>query len=94
MNISGHPSWSFLNFIPNDNSPPLALKTLFLQEVFSRGIYSLGTHNISYAHSDDDVEKLLSCYDEVFPLLSGALSSGDIDNHLRCKPLEPLFKVR
>ena len=94
MNITGHPSWSFINFLPHSKSPPLVLKTLFLQEVFSRGVYTLGTHNISYAHSDNDVKKLLSCYDEVFPILFDALNKGDIYKYLRCEPLKPLFKIR
>ncbi len=94
LNISGHPSWSFINFMPHDNFSQLALKTLFLQEVFSRGIYTLGTHNISYAHTSDDIKMLISCYEEVFPILSNALKDGDIFKYLKCKPLEPLFKVR
>ena len=73
---------------------PLVLKTLFLQEVFSRGVYTLGTHNLSFAHSDEDIKKLLSCYDEVFKIISDVLSNGNIYEALKCEPLKPLFKVR
>lgn len=92
--VSGHPSWSFLTFKDTEAYDPWQIKTLFLQEIFARGILSLGTHNMSYAHSDKDIETLLSVYDEVFPLLKDAIVNRKLELLLRCKPLEPLFKVR
>jgi len=92
--ITGHPSWSFINFKSNKIVPPLTLKTLFLQEVFARGIYTLGTHNLSFSHSDQDIEKLLTCYDEVFPILLKALKEDNFFKFLKSEPLKPLFKVR
>ena len=94
MSITGHPSWSFINFSQHNKISPLMIKTLFLQEVFSRGIYTLGTHNLSYAHSDQDIKKLLLCYDDVFPIISKALHGGNFNSFLRCKTLKPLFQVR
>ena len=94
ISISGHPSWSFINFSTKHEIPTLVLKTLFLQEVFSRGVYTLGTHNLSYAHSDEDIKNLLLCYDEVFKIISDVLSNGNIYQTLKCEPLKPLFKVR
>lgn len=94
VSITGHPSWSFINFKSNKNLPPLSLKTLFLQEVFARGIYTLGTHNLSFSHSDQDIEKLLTCYDEVFPILFKVLKEDNFFKFLKSEPLKPLFKVR
>ena len=71
-----------------------ATKTLLMQELFQRGILSFGTHNISYAHSEADIDRLLAVYDEIFPLLRAGALEGRMDDLLRCKPLEPLFKVR
>ncbi|MDC3026579.1 hypothetical protein OA248_04660, partial [Candidatus Pelagibacter sp.] len=68
--------------------------TLFLQEVFARGIYMLGSHNLSYSHTDSDIDQLFKCYDQVFPILYDALYNENINKKLRCKPLKPLFKVR
>jgi glutamate-1-semialdehyde 2,1-aminomutase len=92
--MSGHPAWSFLLV---KDVPPYTqwqIKTLFLQEVFARGILTLGTHNISYAHSDSDVDRLLDVYDEVFPVVKEAVGGRALDSFLRCRPLEPLFKIR
>ena len=89
--ISGHPSWSFLRIKDVGPFSKAQVKTFFLQEVFKRGIYTLGTHNLSYAHTDRDVDELLTCYREVFPLIKDAVDSGALHERLECAPLVPLF---
>lgn len=94
ISTAGHPAWSFLNLKDMPQASQWELKTLLLQEFFARGILSFGTHNLSYAHSDEDIARLLAVYDEVLPLLGAAAHEGRIGELLRCKSLEPLFKVR
>jgi glutamate-1-semialdehyde 2,1-aminomutase len=94
LSISGHPTWSFLAFRETAGFSPVEIKTLFIQEVFKRGIYTLGTHNLSYAHSDADIDQLLACYREVFGLIARGLATGTLRKLLECEPLVPLFKVR
>jgi glutamate-1-semialdehyde 2,1-aminomutase len=94
LSTAGHPSWSFLLF---QNTVPYTswqIKTLFFQEVFARGILTLGTHNVSYSHTDDDITRLLTVYDEVFSILYDAVEKRTLHRQLCCQPLEPLFKVR
>ena len=69
------------------------IKTLFMQEMLKRGVLTYGTHNMSYAHSDADLDLLNAVYDEVFTRIATGLSSG-IRPMLECEVLEPLFKVR
>jgi glutamate-1-semialdehyde 2,1-aminomutase len=94
FSLSGHPTWSFV--LINDVAPytQWQIKTLFLQEMFARGILTFGTHNLSYAHSEADLSRLFTVYDEVFSLIGGAVDSQELESYLRCQPLEPLFKVR
>lgn len=94
LSVSGDPTWSFLNFRDAEPYTLWELKTLFMQELFERGILAYGTHNMSYAHGDAEIAALLSAYDEVFPIMRGAIEQGNLMDLLRCKPLEPLFKVR
>ncbi|MGE0118505.1 MAG: aminotransferase class III-fold pyridoxal phosphate-dependent enzyme [Dongiaceae bacterium] len=91
---AGHPSWTFLLFADTPACSQWEIKTLFMQEVLARGILSLGTHNVTYAHTDDDVDRLLRVYDEVFPILREAVEEGAMTQYLRCSPLQPLFRVR
>ncbi|MFQ3543030.1 aminotransferase class III-fold pyridoxal phosphate-dependent enzyme [Halobacillus rhizosphaerae] len=92
--IKGHPSWSFLVIKSFNNYSTWEIKTLFLQEMFKRGILTVGTHNLSYSHSDQDIKKLIDAYEEVLPLIKAAVVNNKLDQLLTCKPLQPLFKVR
>jgi len=94
LSVAGHPSWSFLLLKDTPLASQWETKTLLLQSLFERGILSLGTHNLSYAHQESDIDRLLAVYDEVFPLLRAGALEGRMSELLRCPPLEPLFKVR
>jgi len=94
ITISGHPSWSLLTI--NDAGPYSSwdIKTLFYQEMFARHVLTLGSHNMSYAHTDADIDQLLGVYDEVLPIIGNAVSGKTLKETLRCETLVPLFKVR
>ena len=92
--VSGHPSWSFLNIGEGAGGTSSEIKTLLMQELFQRGILGYGTHNVSYAHSGEDVSQLLRAYDEAMAIVAESLKKGDVRGALRCEPLQPLFKVR
>jgi glutamate-1-semialdehyde 2,1-aminomutase len=92
--ISGDPTWTFLTFGDANGASLWEIKTLWLQEILARGILSLGTHNLSYAHDEADIDLLLAVYDEIFPMLARAVADGTVCSSLRCAPLVPLFKVR
>jgi glutamate-1-semialdehyde 2,1-aminomutase len=70
------------------------IKTFLLQEMLARGVLWLGTHNLSHAHGETDIDALLAVYDAVLALLAEVIRQGDLAQRLICKPLEPLFKVR
>lgn len=91
---SGHPSWSFLNIKEQNKYSVFEIKTFFLQEMFKRGILTLGAHNLSYAHTQKDIEKLLAVYREVLPQIKQVIDNGNLLEKLNCEPLKPLFKVR
>jgi len=94
LKITGHPSWSFLEFSSTDKAAKMELKTLFIQEVIKRGYYTLGTHNLSYAHTMNEIEGLLAVYEEVFENLATAEKAGNVSAYLNCDVLVPLFQVR
>lgn len=94
LSVAGSPTWSFLLIQDTPSCTQWDIKTLFLQEMFARGILTLGSHNMSYAHTDEDVSRLLTAYDEILPLLKEAVTTGSLRQQLRCETLKPLFKVR
>ena len=94
ISVSGHPSWSVVSF--SDAAPYSSwdLKTYFLQELLARGVLSLGSHNLSYAHSEADVDALLAAYAELLPSLAAAVREKRLERELRGERLAPLFRVR
>ncbi|WP_119305209.1 aminotransferase class III-fold pyridoxal phosphate-dependent enzyme [Dongia deserti] len=94
VSVSGDPTWSFVNVRDVGPYSVWQIKTFLLQEWFKRGILSLGTHNMSYAHTDGDIARLLAVHDEVLGSVADAVRNRSLERRLLCQPLEPLFRVR
>jgi glutamate-1-semialdehyde 2,1-aminomutase len=71
---------------------PLVAKSFVQQELIRRGILWTGFHNLSFAHTDADVEYTLAAYRDVLPLLATAVERGDLDQRLRGQPVAPVFR--
>jgi glutamate-1-semialdehyde 2,1-aminomutase len=94
LSVSGHPSWAFLNWSETEEFTSGEIKTFFMQEMFSRGILILSTHNVSTAYRSRDIDKVLDAYLKTLGALGTALSEGSLGERLKAKPLSPLFKIR
>jgi glutamate-1-semialdehyde 2,1-aminomutase len=95
VTVSGHPSWSFLVVCDASRYTQYEIKTLLLQELFARGVLMIGTHNLSYSHSEADIDRLLSVYDDAFGVIGEAIAGNrPLSYYLRCEVLTPLFKLR
>jgi glutamate-1-semialdehyde 2,1-aminomutase len=82
LSVTGHPSWSF--FVIQDSE----------HEMLSKGVLTLGSHNLNFAHTNMDISKVLDAYRQVIPCLVEGLKPERLAELLRCQPLVPLFKVR
>ncbi len=91
---SGHPSWSFLQTKEQERYSLLEIKTFFLQEMFKRGILTLGSHNISFSHSKEMVDHLIEVYEEVLPIIEKNLNNQTLLQNIKGDILKPLFKIR
>lgn len=94
IEICGHPSWTIMIFKDSEAYSSWDIKTLYLQEIFRRGVLAIGTHNMSYAHTIKDIERLLTVYDEVFGIINRCLITNTLSTKLEAEPLNLLFKVR
>jgi len=91
---SGHPSWSFLHIKEQKEYGVFEVKTFFLQEMFKRGILTLGSHNISFSHTKEIVNQLLEVYAEVLPMVEENIKNKTLLQNIQGDILQPLFKVR
>lgn len=71
---------------------PLLLKSLVQQEMIKRGILWGGFHNMSFSHSDEDIEYTLKAYEAVLPILKKAVEEETVEKLLRGKPVQPVFR--
>lgn len=94
LSESGHQTWSFLNVKDTPEASLWEIKTLYLQEVLALGVLTLGSHNMSYAHTDEDIAKLAGAQDFALGRIREALDSGDLKSFLAGPALVPLFRVR
>jgi hypothetical protein len=67
---------------------PLELKSFVQQELIRRGVLWGGFHNLSWAHSDTDLDYLLGCYKQILPELAKHVAHGTVKQALRGTPLE------
>jgi glutamate-1-semialdehyde aminotransferase len=71
---------------------PLELKSLVQQEMIKRGILWGGFHNMSFSHTDEDIEYALKAYKDVLPILKKAVEEKNVKRYLKGEPVEPVFR--
>ncbi len=71
---------------------PLEMKSLVQQEMIKRGILWGGFHNMSFSHTDEDVEYTLKAYRDVLPILKQAVNEKNVRGYLKGEPVEPVFR--
>lgn len=71
---------------------PLEMKSLVQQEMIRQGVLWGGFHNMSFSHTDADIEHTLRAYREVLPILQRAVEEKDVRGYLLGEPVEPVFR--
>jgi glutamate-1-semialdehyde aminotransferase len=82
---------TLLSFSPRAGDP-LVLKSFVQQELLRRGILWGGFHNMSFSHTDADVEYTLAAYRDILPALRRAVDEGNVRELLRGQPVAPVFR--
>lgn len=85
-------NWRSIIRIKNEYEDPLIIKSYIQQELIKRGILWSGFHNISYSHTDHDINYTLSAYEEVLKLVKDSITKKNIRNKLLGEPVQPVFR--
>ena len=94
FSVAGYPVWSFIIANDTEYATMWEIKTLMQQEMLEKGMFMIGTHNMSYAHTKEHIDKLMEVYDSFFQKMKKAENDKDLKQFLKSDPLVPLFKVR
>ncbi len=73
-----------------DKKPSQPFRTLFLQETIKRGLLA-PSFVVSYAHSDQDIDRTVAIVDESLEIYQRALTDG-IEKYLVGRPVKPVFR--
>ena len=87
----GYDCRSLITFDPKAGNP-LEMKSLVQQEMIKRGILWGGFHNMSFSHTDADIEYTLKAYRDVLPILKKAVAEKNVSGYLKGEPVEPVFR--
>lgn len=71
---------------------PLLQKSLLQQELLRHGVLWSGFHNLSFSHSDADLEHLLGAYDRALEVLKQAAHAGEVRERISGVPVQPVFR--
>jgi glutamate-1-semialdehyde 2,1-aminomutase len=71
-----------------NGEPSQPFRTLFMQEMIHRGVIA-PSFVVSYAHSDEDIERTAEAVDEALAVYRKALDEG-VEKHLQGRPVKPV----
>lgn len=90
-NAGGFDCRGAINFLPGAGDG-LVMKTLMQQEMIKRGILWGGSHNMSFSHTDADIDYTLQAYDDVLPIIKKAVADGNAKELLKGEVLDVVFR--
>lgn len=88
--VAGHPACLYFWTADADGEQSQAFRTLFLQECIVRGLLA-PSFVVSYAHTEDDVDRTLVIVDKALAVYADALEES-VDRFLRGRPVKPVYR--
>lgn len=87
FSLVGHDCWKIWSFDDAD----FLRRSVLTQELASHGVLTTGSHNMSEAISDNDIEKISQAYYQAFEKMSHA---DDLSTIMQGELIKPIFRVR
>ncbi len=85
-------NWRSMAAFDEKAGDPLIQKSLMQQEMIKRGILWQGFHNMSFSHSNADVDYTLQALEESLSILKKAVRENKLKEMLRGEPVQPVFR--
>ena len=92
IHLSGHETWLFLNVKKTKNINPDIMKAFIRQELIKNKILFLGSFNITYSHTIEDLSHTIKIFDGILKFISKNLKN--IEKFLYIKLPKNIFQVR
>ncbi len=92
VSLKGYGARHVFQFEGGADFTDLELKTLFQQECHQRGLLFNGSHNMSFAHKKDVVNRALDIYAEVIDVTARILENNEIRKNIKGEVVQPVFR--
>jgi glutamate-1-semialdehyde 2,1-aminomutase/spore coat polysaccharide biosynthesis protein SpsF len=94
VSLNGSPPWKLLTFKDHPSASKELIRSVFIQEMLGHGVLLTASHNVCYAHDNENFSTALNAYDQALGFITERLASGNLANALTGPVIEPVFKVR
>jgi glutamate-1-semialdehyde aminotransferase len=91
ISIKGYNFRTMLNF-DNSEGNALLIKSVLQQELIKCGILWSGYHNMSFSHTDEDIDYTLKAYNHCLKIVKNAFDNNTLNEMLLGEPLKPVFR--
>jgi len=85
-------NWRSMITFDEKGGDPLIQKSLMQQEMIKRGVLWQGFHNMSFSHSDADVDYTLQALEQSLTVLKNAIDNNKLNETLKGEPVQPVFR--
>ncbi len=85
-------NWRSMATFDEKAGDPLIQKSLMQQEMIKRGVLWQGFFNMSFSHSNSDVDYTLQALDESLSILKKAVQENKLRESLHGIPVQPVFR--
>lgn len=94
MSLEGHETWKFLAWRNSEHFTPEQIRAYFLQECYKEGMLTLGTFNISLAHSQKVIESTMRLCQRILTRVKGEIANNTLTDSLIASPQTSVFRIR
>lgn len=94
IDLKGFAPWSVLTFSDSSHISQYLVKTFFQKEMIKNGVLILGSNNISFSHTDAEIDKIKKAYKSTLKKIKQLTISENPQQFAKCEVITPLFKVR
>jgi len=85
-------NWRSMATFDEKAGDPLLQKSLMQQEMIKRGVLWQGFHNMSFSHTEEDIDYTLSALEESLSILKQAVEKNNLRQMLKGEPVQPVFR--
>jgi len=94
LKLSGIPPWQILKIVDHENATVAEIKTFIITSLLESGVLTTGSHNMMYAHNEEDLKIVINAYSSTLLGLSKELEQKGLAERLGVELIKPVFAVR